>query len=198
MTLLHLGQERLALLAPRLDGFLHLVVGDRIDVLERQVFQLAANLAHAEAVRDRRVNLQRLLGDLLLPLGREVLQGAHVVQTVGQLDEHHADVVHHGQHHLAHVFRLRFFGRGEVDLADLGDAFDDVGDLLAELGFDLVDGDRRVFDGVVQQPGGDGRGVEPHLGQQNRDLQRMREVGLARLAELSFVMLLRRNRRPCG
>src|SRR5713226_9032668 len=30
-----------------------------------------------------------------------MFQGAHVVQTVGQLDEHDANVIHHGQHHLA-------------------------------------------------------------------------------------------------
>ncbi len=185
---LHLGQERLALFAARLDGVLHLVVGDGIDVLEREVFELAANLAHAQAMRDGRVDVQRLARDLLLPLGREKLQGAHVVQTVGQLDEHDADVVHHGQHHLAHVFGLRLFRRGEIDLADLGDALDDVGDLLAELGLDLVDGDRGVFNGIVQQAGGDGRGVELHLGQHGCDLQRMHQVRLTRLARLAFVM----------
>ena len=162
---LHFGQKRLAFLAARLDGVLDLVVGDGIDVLEGQVFEFAADFAHAQAVRDGRVDVQRLARDLLLPLRREKLQGAHVVQAVGQLDQDDADVVHHGQHHLAHVFGLRFFGRGEIDLADLGDAFDDVGDLLAEFGLDLVDGDGGVFDRVVQQAGGDGRGVEPHLGQ---------------------------------
>ena len=148
--LLHLGQKRLALLAARLDGVLHLVVGDGIDILEGQVFQLAANLAHAEAVGDGRVDVQGLARDLLLAVFGQILQRAHVVQAVGQLDEHHADVIHHGQHHLAHVFGLRLFRRGEVNFADLGDAFDDVGDLLAEFGLDLVHGHRGVFHGVVQ------------------------------------------------
>ena len=150
----------------RLDGVLHLVVGDGIDILERQVFQFAADLAHAQPVRDGRVDVQGFARDLLLPLRRQELQRAHVVQAVGQLDEDDADVVHHGQHHLAHVLGLRFFGGREVDLADLGDALDDVRHLLAELGLDLVDGYRGVLDRVVQQSGGDGRGVELHLGQQ--------------------------------
>ena len=124
----------------------------------------------------------------VLPLRREKLQRAHVVQTVGQLDEDDADVVHHGQHHLAHVFGLRLFRRGEIDLADLGDALDDVRDLLAELGLDLVDGDRGVFDGIVQQAGDDGRGVQLHLRQDGGDLQRMHQVRLAGLARLAFVM----------
>ncbi len=189
---LHLGQKRLAFLAARLDGVLHLVVGDGIDILEREVFELAANFAHAQAVRDGRVDVERLAGNLLLPRRRQKFQGAHVVQTVGQLDEHDADVVHHGQHHLAHVLGLRLFRRGEVDLADLGDALDDVRDLLAELGLDLVDGDRGVFDGVVQQAGGDGRGIELHLGQNGGDLQGMRQVRLAGLARLALVMLQRK------
>ena len=163
-------------------GILHLVVGDGIDVLKREIFELAAHFAHAQAMRDRRVDVERLARDLLLPLRREKLQRAHVVQAIGQLDQHHADVVHHGQDHLAHVLGLRLFRRREVDLADLGDAFNDVRDLLAEFGLDLVDRDRRVFHHVVQQAGGDGSGVQAHLRENRRYLQRMRQVRLARLA----------------
>ncbi len=137
---------------------------------------------------DGGVNFQRLFGDLVLPLRREKLQGAHIVQAIGQFDEHHADVIHHGQHHLAHVFGLRLLRRGEVDLADLGDALDDVGDLLAELSLDLFDGYGGVFYRVVQQAGDNGGGVEPHLRQQSGNLERMHQVRLSRLAVLSFVM----------
>ena len=90
-------------------------------------------------MRDGSVDVERLAGNFLLALGRQVLEGAHVVQAVGEFDEDDADVVDHGQHHLAEVFGLRFFAGGEVDLADLGDALDDVGDLLAEF---LADFDR--------------------------------------------------------
>ncbi len=176
--------------AARFHGGVNLLVGDRIHVAEAEVFEFAANLAHAEAVRDGSVDVERLAGDLLLALGREVLQRAHVVQAVGQLDEDDADVVDHGQHHLAQVFGLGFFAGGEVDLADLGDAFDDVRHLLTEFLPDFYGGDRGVFDRVVQQAGGDRNRVHLHVREHVRDFQRMNQVGFARSPRLPGMMFL--------
>ena len=185
---LDLRQECLALLAARLDGILDLVVGDGIDVLEGEVLEFSANLAHAETVGDGRVDFLGFARNLHLALGRQMLQRAHVVQAVGQLDEHDADVVDHGQHHLADALGLGLFAGGKIDFADLGDALDDVRDLLAEFRANVVDGDRGVFDGVVQQAGGDSGGVETHVGQHGGHFQRMHQVGLARGAGLALVM----------
>ena len=110
--------------------------------------------------------------------------------------EHHADVVDHGEHHLAQVFGLLFLAGGEVDLADLGDALDDVGDLLAEFLADVDDGDRGVFDRVVQQAGRDGDRVHFHFGENQRNFQGMNQVRLAGGAGLAFVMLSGSSRRP--
>ena len=120
--------------------------------------------------------------------GAQVLQGTHVVQPVGQLDEHDPHIAHHGQQHLAHVFGLAVFAVGELDFVDLGDAFDDVRDLLAEKPGDVVRGHRRVFDSIVQQAGGDRGGVQLHLRQDMRNFQRMQHVGLARGAQLALMM----------
>ena len=119
-----------------------------------------------------------------------MLQGAHVVQAVSQLDEHHADVIHHGQHHLAQVLGLLFFAGGEIDGADLGDALYDVGDLLAEFLADIDDRHRGVFDRVMQQPGRDGYGVHFHLRQNQRHFQGMHKVGLAGGPALPGMMFL--------
>ena len=80
----------------------------------------------------RRVDVLGLAGDGLLAVGLQVLEGAHVVQTVGQLDQHHAHIGDHGQQHLAHVFCLAVFAVGKLDFVDLGDALDDVGHLVAK------------------------------------------------------------------
>ena len=189
-TRLHPRQESFARLAPGFDRIVDLLISDGIDVAEPQVFQLSPDLAHAQAVGDGGVDLERLAGNLLLPLRRQMLQSAHVMQAVGQFDEHHADVIHHGQHHLAQVFGLLFFAGGEIDGADLGDALDDVGDLLAELLADIDDGHRGIFHGVMQQAGGDGDRVHLHLGQNQRHFQGMDQVGLTGGAALPGMMFL--------
>jgi hypothetical protein len=142
-----------------------LLVGEGIGVAEGEVFEFAAELAHAEAVGEGRVDVEGLAGDLLALLGLEVLEGAHVVEAVGELDDDDADVGDHGEEHLADVLGLVIFAVGELDFVELGDAFDDVGDLLAEALFDLFGGDVGVFDGVVEEAGGDGGGVHLELGE---------------------------------
>ena len=74
-----------------------------LQVAERQVLELPLDLPDAQPIGQRRVDLHRLLGDAPLLVGRQILERPHVVQAIGQLDEHHADVLGHGQEHLAHV-----------------------------------------------------------------------------------------------
>ena len=140
---------------------------------------------------DGRVNLQSLFGDFVAAIGRQVFERAHVVQAIGQFDEHHTDVIDHGQHHLAQVFGLLFFSRRKVDFADLGDAFDNVRDLLAKFFADIDDGDRGVFDGIVQQSGRDRDGIHFHFGEHQRHFQGVDEIRLARGAGLAIVMFQR-------
>ena len=74
-------------------------------------------------------------------------------------------------------------------LVQLGDAFDDVRNLLVEPPGDLGAGDVGVFDCVVQQAGGDGGRIHLEVGEDLADLQRMDDVGLARGAALSLMLL---------
>ena len=171
-----------------LDAALERLVGGRLDVLERQLLELVLDAAHAEAVGDRRVDVERLLRDAHAFVVGHVLQRAHVVQAIGELDEDDADVVDHRQQHLAEVLRLALLGRRERDGADLGHALDDVRDVLAELLADFLRRGERVLDHVVQQPGGNADRVEFHFGQDVGDFQRVHEVRLAGMADLSLVL----------
>ena len=53
---------------------------------ERQVLEFRLDFIQAKTVGQRRIDVKRLTGNLVLFVGRLRLQGAHVVQTVGNLD----------------------------------------------------------------------------------------------------------------
>ena len=187
----HLLQVALAFGLLLRDAALQLVVHLRVEEAQRVVLELALHAIDAEPVRERRVDVERLLRDLDLLLGPQVRQGAHVVRPVGQLDQDDADVPRHRQEHLAEVLRLLLLAGGEVDLADLGDAVDERGDLLAEQPLDLRQRREGVLDRVVQQTGDDARHVEPHVGDDAGDLERVGQVRLARLPPLPVVHVRR-------
>ena len=123
----------------------------------------------------------------LLVDGRHRVQRAHVVQAVGELDQDDADVLRHREQHLAEALGLRVLARRELDLVELRDAVDHVGHRLAERRLDLRLGDRGVLHHVVQERGGQPLRVEAPLRQDARDRERVRDVGLAGLAELPAV-----------
>ena len=158
-------------------------------MLEGKIFQFAAHFAHAEAVRDGRVDFERFARDPFAPLRAQTAQRAHVVQPVGQFDDDDADIVHHRQQHLAIAFRLAVFGGEEIDLAEFGDAVDAARDFIAEVLLDVGGGDGGVFHNVVQQAGLDADDVHAHVGEDLRHGERMAHVRLARRAHLARVIL---------
>ena len=166
-------EKLLALFAPCLNCLVHLLIADRIRVAEAKILQFAADLAHSQAVRDGSVDIECFLCNFLLAFRRQVFESPHVMQAVGKLNEDHADIIHHGQHHLTQILRLLLLTRGEINSADLGDAFDDVRHLFTKFFADVNDRDRRIFDRVVQEAGGDGRWVHFHFGQHAGYFQRM-------------------------
>ena len=165
-----------------------LLVGIRLQVLEGQILEFAAHLAHAEAVRDRRVDLDGFARDALAPLRAEVAQRAHVVYAVGQFDQDDADVLDHGEQHLADALGLAVFGREYIELGELGDAVDAARHLGAELLAHLLDGDAGVLHDVVQQAGLHGHHVHPHVGENVRHHDGMGHVRLAGIARLALVI----------
>ena len=66
-----------------------------------------------------------------------------------------------------------------------------MGDLLAKFFADVDDGNGGVFDRVVEQSGGNGDRVHLHLGQNQRDFERMNQIRLARGPGLTFMMFQR-------
>ena len=118
------------------------------------------------------------------------------MEAVGELDQDDADVVDHREQHLPEVLGLPLLAGGEPDRADLRDPFDDVGHLGPEQLLDPVDRGQRVFDDVVEQPGGDRHDVELHVGEEIGDRQGVDEVWLAGMADLALVFEGRKHVSP--
>ena len=168
------------------DLVVHLGVQGR----EREVLELPLDGVHAQPVRQRGVDLEGLAGLALLRLLLQVAQRAHVVQPVGELDDEHPDVAAHRDDHLADRLGLR--GVAVLHLVELGDAVDEHRDLVAEVGAQLLEGVRRVLDGVVQQRGDQRRLGHADVGEDRRHRERVGDVGVAALAHLAGVVRARR------
>ena len=151
----------------------------RVYMAKGDLLQFPIEAVEAEAVGDRRIDLERFprhAPTLFHPHG---VERAHIVQAVGQLDQDDAHIPRHGQQHLAEVLRLRLFVALVLDAIELGNAIDELGSLLAEALGQLRLGDGGIFHHVVQQGGDQRLGIETPASQRLGDRQRMRNIGFA-------------------
>ncbi len=186
---LDLADQVAVALGERVEPLHHHRIGFGIEGAEGQILQLLAHFLHAHAAGQRRIDVERLLGDAPARLRRHEVQRAHVVQAVGELDQQNADIVGNGQQQFAQVLGLLGLARHQLQPLQLGQALDQRADLGPE---DLVDlGTRRlgVLDRVVQQRGHDGGVVELQIGEDRRHFERVREIRIARGAGLRAVRL---------
>ena len=130
----HLADERFALATLLRDLAGEGFVIFWFEMFEREILELPPELRHTEAMRERRIEVARLLGDALPLLGRKPVERPHVVQAIGQLHDDDARVLRDRQQQLAIALDLPLLRRSAGrQLGDLGQAVDDRGDLLSEL-----------------------------------------------------------------
>ena len=156
---------------------------------EAEIFQFGADAVQPHAVSDWSVDFQRLARHLATLVRFERSKRSHVVQAIRELDQDHADVARHREHHLAKVLSLRFRATLEGQVGQLAHAIDELRDLLAELFFDVILRSLGVLDDVVQDRGDDGLRIEVHLRENARDLQGVVDVGFTGGTVLSLVGL---------
>ena len=142
-----------------------------------------------KAVRDRRVDFDGFARDALAPFRAQVTQSAHIVYAVGKLDQNDADVLHHGEQHLADTFCLAVFGGEYIELGEFGNSVDATRHLGTELLTHLFDGNAGVLHHIMKQPCFHGHHIHPHVCQNVRHHDRMSHVrfpGIPRLALVIF------------
>ena len=110
----YLGDVGLALGAARGQQPRDFPVLGLVQMAKSQVVQLPLEFPDAQAVGQRRIYVQRFLGDApALGFGQGI-QRAHVVEAVGELDEDDADVLGHGHQHFAEAFGIEVFRYGDA------------------------------------------------------------------------------------
>src|SRR3984893_17284534 len=184
----HAGEERFILCTPLLELFGQLSIVFRVQMTECEIFQLAAELTHSQAVRDGRENLHGLFSNPFSLFRAEVLESTHIVKTVSQLDEDDSYVVHHGKQHLAYVFGLLLFARNITDLRYLGEPINEMRDFFSEVLADGIEVHQRVFHDIVKKSGSNRHLVELHIRENVRHFQRVNQVRLAGRTLLSLML----------
>ena len=184
-----LGQITLANLARLGYHARDALVGIGLQVEEGQVLELPLDRAHAQAVGQRRVyvhGLARLKQTAVLAQGGK---RAHVMQAVGELDDDDADVLGHGEEHLAQREGLLLVHAVDFDVGELGHAIDELGHRIAKQAGNIGKRGLGILDGIVQQRGAHHVAVHLEVGQNDSYLDGMVNVHLARTALLVAVLL---------
>ena len=186
-NLLHLPAASLAdLRQPPGDGG----IGLRLQLLESQQMHLAHIFIHAHPLGQGGIDFHGFTGDAAAFFRAfDVMQRAHVVQPVGQLDQQHPQILAHRQQEFAQIFGGALLLAHRLDLGQLGHAIDQPGDIGAEQALHLLDSGEGIFHRIVQQGGDDRVLIELQLGHQARHLYRMAEIGVATGALLAAMFL---------
>ena len=143
----------------RLDG--RKVVG--VLELEAEILEFRLDLVQSQAVSQWCVDIERLSRNLILLVGRLRVEGAHVVQTVADLNEDHADIVAHRQQQLFEVLCLCRGLLTEDTTRDLRQTVDDLCYLCAEDVLDILYGVVGILHHVVEQCRADTCRAESYL-----------------------------------
>ena len=149
--LLNGAHEAFVLIFVLLEVGRYLIVFLGSQIFEGGILQFPFDLLHTKPVGQGRVDVHGLLtlGNLLLR--GLVLHGADIMKPVGNLDEHHPDVLAHGHEHLPQIFHLGLLRGGEIRPGQLGDALHQFGNGGAEELLNFLVGSVGVFNAVVEQ-----------------------------------------------
>ena len=184
-----LGQIAFANLARLRHHARDALVGIGLQVEEGQVLELPLNRAHAQTVGQGRIHVHGLASlkqATVLAKGR---QRTHVMQAVGKLNDNDADVLGHGEEHLAQRKRLLLVHAIDFDVGELGHAIDELGHRIAKQAGNIGKRGLGVLDGIVQQRGAHHIAVHLEIGQDDGHLDGMVDVHLTRAALLVAVLL---------
>ena len=174
--------------------FVNLFILTRTAVAERQIFKFCLHVVQAKAIGKRCIEIISLRGDLHLLVRAHAAERAHVMKTVGQLQQDGTDVKLYGREHLAevvHLLRLLIFL-----LLLLSHDTDEESHVVAEALANLVYAVWAVFHNIVQECCHNRVCTQFQLFCQDAcHSNRMTDIRLTRLAQLA---LMRKSSKVVG
>ena len=144
---------------------------------------------HTHATRKRRVDVHRLTGFLDLFVIAHGLDRAHVVQTVGEFDQGHAQIARRRHEQLAEVFRLLSFVGINLKVGEFGYAIDKISDLTSEPFFDNGEGRARVLNRIMKERGDNRRVIHLLFSEDTSNGYGVGKIGLTGMAKLALMGL---------
>ena len=157
-------------------------------------------MGNADPLSQRRKDGQGFLRDAFpFFLTVDIINGAHVMGAVSELDDQHADILTHGQNQFAKVFSLLVV-RLHLNPGQLGHAINKPGNFIGKFIGDGVERNARILNHIMQEGGDDAGLIKPHIRQNIGNLERVGNVGVARCPQLAVMRLagkfIRRTNHP--
>ena len=118
---------------------------------EGQPLQFLAHVLHAHAPGERRINFHGFFGNAVTLVRRNVIEGAHIVQAIGEFHQKDTRVISNGEQKLAQILCLLSLLRHQIKLFQLCQAFDQGADVFTKQFVNFLPGRRCVLNRVMQQ-----------------------------------------------
>ena len=138
------------------------LIGFRLCVFQRKIFQFAFDGVKSETMSQRSIEIEGFAGNLQLLVAGHAVHGAHVVQAICNLDQYHAHILGQGKQQLPEVLGLKRALQIE-NLVDFREAVNDLGNLWPEVGFYVVQCDFGILHRIMKQCTSNGRRPETDL-----------------------------------
>ena len=181
--------KRLPFLALLLDVLDQIIIFFRFQITQAEVFKFPLDIGNTQTIRQRRINFDGFLGNAFLLVFAHIFERAHIMQTVSQFHHDDADILGHGQKHLAVVFQLDFLFRFIFNAAELGHAIDNHGDFFAEHLRNLLLGVDGILYHIMQERRADGHIINMQFREDFCHMQRMNDVFFPGHPHLPFMCI---------
>ena len=162
---------------------------DGVKVVQSCVFKLLFDLLDTETVCERRVHVHGFKSrNASFCLGLCV-KSPHIVKSVAELNENDSDILRHCKKHFSDILDMSFFLIDNVDILDFCQSVHQHGNIRTEKAAQLVKAGlfTAVLNGIVQKCGTDRIRIETERKHDLRYGDRVDDVWVAAVSELSLV-----------